>query len=330
MQDSTDRPPSPAAAPSRCGGGRALARYALRRLAQLVPTLLGVTLLTFVLFNVVGGSPAALVLGKNATAAQIAEYDRLHGYDRPLAVQYVSYLGDLSRGDLGESLEYRRPVAQVLREGVGVSLALTVPILLVGTAVALFVGLLCAARAGGALDRAMLGACTALMSVNYVIWVAAGQYLLAYRLGLFPLWGFEDWTYLLLPILVGVLSSLGSDVRFYRTAILDEIRKPYVRTAIAKGLPPARILVRHVLRNSLVPVVTNVSLAVPFLFTGSILLESFYGIPGLGGIGLNAVYASDFATVRAVVLISALLYQLANLLADLAYAWLDPQVRLST
>ena len=109
----------------------------------------------------------------------------------------------------------------------------------------------------------------------------------------------------------------------------DETGKPYVRTAIAKGLSPTRVLVRHVLRNSLIPVVTNVSLAVPFLFTGSILLESFFGIPGIGGIGLNAVYASDFATLRAVVLVSALLYQLANLLADLAYAWLDPQVRLA-
>ena len=259
----------------------------------------------------------------------IADYEHLHGLDRPLVVQYASYLADLARGDLGFSTEYREPVAKVLANGVGVSLALTVPILLLGTAVALLVGLLAAAHAGGKLDRALLGATTALMSVNYVIWVAAGQYFLAYRWGLFPLWGFEDWTYLLLPILVGVLSSLGSDVRFYRTAILDEIGRPYVRTAIAKGLSPMRILVRHVLRNSLIPVVTNVSLAVPFLFTGSILLESFYGIPGLGGIGLNAVYASDFATVRAVVLVSALLYQLANLLADLAYAWLDPQVRLA-
>ena len=321
----------PAAGPAapRRGGGGALGRYALRRLAQLVPTLLGVTLLTFVLFDVVAGSPAAIVLGKNATQEQIEEYDRVHGYDRPLAVRYVRYLGDLARGDLGESLEYREPVAKVLGDGVGVSLSLTVPILVVGTVVALLVGLLCAARAGGPLDRAMLGATTALMSVNYVVWVAAGQYFLAYRLGLFPLWGFEDWTYLLLPVLVGVLSSLGSDVRFYRTAILDEIRKPYVRTAVAKGLSPTRVLVCHVLRNSLIPVVTNVSLAVPFLFTGSILLESFFGIPGIGGIGLNAVYASDFATLRAVVLVSALLYQLANLLADLAYAWLDPQVRLA-
>ena len=306
-----------------------MGRFVIRRLLQLVPTMLGVTLLTFVLFNVIGGSPAALVLDKNATAEQIAEYDHVHGYDRPLLVQYVSYLGDLCRGDFGESLAYRMPVWDVLRDGVGVSLSLTVPILVVGTVVALLVGLLCAARAGGALDRTMLGATTALMSVNYVIWVTSGQYLLAYRLKLFPLWGFEDWTYLLLPILVGVVSGLGSDARFYRTVVLDEIRKPYVRTAVAKGLSPSRVLFRHVLRNSLIPVVTNLSLAVPFLFTGSILLESFYGIPGLGGVGLDAVYASDYATVRAVVLVSAVLYQLSNLLADLAAAWLDPQVRLS-
>ena len=126
-----------------------------------------------------------------------------------------------------------------------------------------------------------------------------------------------------------IKENLESRFGYDLSRTLDEIRRPYVRTAIAKGLSPSRVLVRHVLRNSLVPVVTNVSLAVPFLFTGSILLESFYGIPGLGGIGLDAVYASDYATVRAVVLVSALLYQLANLLADLAYAWLDPQVRLS-
>lgn len=299
----------------------------VRRLLQIVPTLLGVTLLTFLLFNVIGGSPAAQVLGKNATAEQIAEYDHAHGWDRPLLVQYFSYLGDLCRGDFGESLQYRQPVWQVLGRGVGVSLCLTVPILVAGTAVALLLGLLCAAFAGKWPDRAMLGVTTALMSVNYVILVSAGQYLLAYRWRLFPIWGFENWTYLLLPILVGTVSGLGSDVRFYRTVVLDEIRKPYVRTAVAKGLSPARVLFGHVLRCSLVPVITNASLAVPFLFTGSILLESFFGLPGLGGVGLDAVYAADYATVRAVVLLSALLYQLSNLLADLLNAALDPRAR---
>ena len=131
-------------------------------------------------------------------------------------------------------------------------------------------------------------------------------------------------------MLIGVVSSLGSDVRFYRTVILDEVNRPHVRTAISKGLHPATVLLRHVLRNSLIPVVTNVSLSVPFLFAGSILLESFYGIPGLGGLGLNAVNSSDFAMVRAVVIIGAVLYQIANLLADLAYAWLDPRVRIAS
>ena len=150
----------------------------------------------------------------------------------------------------------------------------------------------------------------------------------AFKLKLFPVWGFENWTFLCLPVLIGVISGLGTDVRFYRTVILDEITRPHVRAAIAKGLPRSVVLVRHVLRNSLIPVVTNVRLSVPFLFSGSILLESFYGIPGLGGIGLNAVNSSDAPMVRAVVIIGALLYQPSNLLADLSYAVLDPRVRL--
>ncbi len=304
-------------------------RYTLRRLLQLIPTLIGVTLLTFILFNVVGGSPAMLELGKNASAQAIAEYDKIHGYDLPMYQQYWNFLLDLFRGDLGISLEYKQPVWTVLREGVWVSLALTVPILVIGTALALLIGLVCAASAGKLLDKATLAATTALMSVNYVIWVTAGQYFFAFKLKLFPVWGFENWTYLCLPVLIGVISGLGTDVRFYRTVILDEINRPHVRTAIAKGLPRSVVLVRHVLRNSLIPVVTNVSLSVPFLFSGSILLESFYGIPGLGGIGLNAVNSSDAPMVRAVVIIGALLYQLSNLIADLAYAWLDPRVRLS-
>ena len=305
-------------------------RYALRRLLQLVPTLLGVTLLTFTLFNVVGGSPAAIVLGKNATAEALADYDRMHGYDKPLPIQYVVFLGDLLRGDLGTSIEYHQPAWHVIRDGVLVSLSLTVPILVIGTVLALLVGLLCAATANRLFDKTALAFTTALMSVNYVIWVTAGQYLLAYKLKLFPVWGYENWTYLCLPVLIGVVSSLGSDVRFYRTVILDEVNRPHVRTAISKGLHPATVLLRHVLRNSLIPVVTNVSLSVPFLFAGSILLESFYGIPGLGGLGLNAVNSSDFAMVRAVVIIGAVLYQIANLLADLAYAWLDPRVRIAS
>ena len=294
----------------------------------MIPTLIGVTLLTFVLFNVVSGSPAMIVLGKNASAAAIAEYDHMHGYDQPHYKQYFRFVGELCRGDFGYSNEYRQPVWQVIKEGAWVSLCLTIPILVFGTIIALMAGLICAAWSGKFLDRATLAATTVIMSINYVVWVSAGQHILAYQLQLFPVWGFENWTYLLLPITIGILSGLGSDTRLYRTLIMDEIRRPHVRTAISKGLHPATVLLRHVLRNSLITVVTNVSLSVPFLFAGSILLESFYGIPGLGGIGLNAVNSSDLPMVRAVVVIGAILYQISNLLGDLATAWLDPRVRL--
>ena len=416
-------------------------RYALRRLLELVPTTAGVLLLTFLLFHVVGGSPAEVALGQHANAASLAAFDARYGYDKPLLAgrwapsrawsdgaplpadgrlvpafpltpggwqielrgadspiaatirlaradgaatnelaapfrprafgrrwvadwavpegwtaaqigvdggggpaaararlaqrtahpldsQLFHYLGSLLRGDLGDSTAYGMRVARVLREGVGPSLSLTLPMLAGGTLLALLLAMAAAVWRGRTPDRAVLLGTTLLMSVNYVVWVLAGQYLLAYRLRLFPLWGFEHWTYLLLPVLIGIVSGLGRDTRFYRTVLLDELHRPYVRTAIAKGLRPARILWRHVLRNSLIPIVTYVSLSVPFLFTGSLLLESFFGIPGLGGASLNAIHSADMATVRAIVVLGALLYQLVNLATDLCYAWLDPRVRL--
>ena len=421
-------------------------RYTIKRMLEMVPTTLGILLLTFVLFHVVGGSPAQVIKGKNASAASLAAFDAKYGYDKPLFCghwarlraledgrrktedggrktadvgrvplayalptgtyrlsldgcvpgdnpsvaillqaidggalvtnrvagvrsaamwqvvftvpaeqraaslvlagaapatvrlrkrtgyfldsQLCHFLLGLVRGELGESAEYDISVGQVLRRGIGPSLAITVPILVGGTILAVMLGLFCAMWRDGGVDRAILLVSTLLMSVNYVVWVLAGQYFLAYRLQLFPIWGFEDWTYILLPVLIGVLGGLGRDIRFYRAVILDEIYKPYVRTAWAKGLTGAQVMTRHVLRNSLIPIVTYVSLSIPFLFTGSLLLESFYGIPGLGCVSLNALHSSDMAVVRAVVIVGALLYQVVNLLTDLCYAWLDPRVRL--
>lgn len=399
----------------------------------MAPTTLGVMVLTFLLFHVVGGSPAEVVLGKNATAESLALFDARYGYDKPLLCgswsairalaptprerlektgapgfcrvpiayglpagtyqvtasrvllglketatglsdeamldgpapltfavregwkavtlevggalppalhlrkktagyfdsQFIHYGKALLTGDFGVSTEYNLPVMRVLRSGVGPSLSLTLPILLGGTLIGVLMGLLCAAWRGGATDKAVLLLSTVLMSVNYVVWVLAGQFLLAFKLRLFPIWGFESAAYLVLPVLIGIVSGLGRDVRFFRAAILDEVYKPYVRTAQAKGLSGSRIMVRHVLRNSLIPIVTYISLSIPFLFTGSLMLESFFGIPGLGNVSLNAIHSSDMAVVRAVVLLGALLYQGVNLFTDLCYAWLDPRVRLN-
>jgi len=306
-------------------------KYALRRLAEVVPTTIGILLLSFVLFNVVGGSPAEVVLGKNATAESIAAFNHKWGYDKPLVLsldsQFINFIGSLAKGDLGYSIEMDEPVADILLRGVGPSLSLTVPILVGGTVVALMLAMLAAAFRGGFPDKAVLVGSTVLMSVNYVVWVLLGQFLLSYKAEVFPVWGYKNAFYLVLPVMIGVLSSLGTDVRFFRTAILDESYKPYVLTARSKGLSKVAVMFRHVLPNALIPIVTYVSLSIPWLFTGSLLLESFFGIPGLGSVSINAIHSADMAVVRAVVVLGALLYQFVNLATDLLYAAVDPRVR---
>jgi len=318
-------------------------KYVAKRLLEVIPTTVGILLLTFVLFNVVGGSPAETILGKNATRESIAAFNHKWGYDKPLIFgvrdeakgvrgwwdsQFFRFVGDLAKGDLGYSIENNEPVADILKRGVGPSLSLTVPILVGGVCVALALAMVSAAARGGALDKTILIGSTLLMSVNYVVWVLAGQFLLSYKAGLFPVWGYGGVFYLALPVMIGIVSSMGVDVRFFRTAILDEMYKPYVLTARAKGLSRSVIMTRHVLRNALIPIVTYVSLSIPYLFTGSLLLESFFGIPGLGSVSINAIHSADMAVVRSVVVLGALLYQLVNLATDLAYGFLDPRVRL--
>ena len=320
-----------------------MVRYVLKRLAETIPTTIGILLLTFVLFNVVGGSPAEVILGKNATAELVAAFNHKWGYDKPLIFgdcsdcsivrlfdsQFFNFVGGLCKGDFGYSIENQEPVIEVLKRGVGPSLSLTVPILIGGVIVALMLALLAAAMRGGWVDKAVLVFSAVLMSVNYVIWVLAGQFFLSYKAGLFPVWGYENAFYLALPVLIGIFSSLGTDVRFFRTAILDEVYKPYVLTARAKGLSGWTIMTRHVLRNALIPIVTYVSLSIPYLFTGSLLLESFFGIPGLGSVSINAIHSADMAVVRAIVVLGALLYQFVNLITDVLYAFLDPRVRMT-
>ena len=238
------------------------------------------------------------------------------------------YAGQLARLDFGTSTSLNRPVAQLLKEGIGPSLALTIPILLVELATSLTLALWCAHWKGRWPDRALVGVCVGLMSVNYLVWIVVGQFVLAYKWGWFPVWGFESWKNLLLPVLIGVATGLGVNVRFYRAMLLEEMNKDYVRTARAKGLSNGRILYVHVLRNALGPVIVNVALALPFLYTGSLLLENFFGIPGLGYLSLNAIHSSDVDVVRAVVLVGALLFTAANVLADVALAWADPRVKL--
>ena len=165
------------------------------------------------------------------------------------------------------------------------------------------------------------------MSVSYLALIIFSQWLLGYYWNLFPVWGWDDWRNLALPVIVGIISGTGSGVRFYRTVFLNEIGKPYLRTAIAKGDSPFRVYFRHLLKNAAIPIITRASTVLPFLFTGSLLLESFFGIPGLGFRGVDALNSSDLQTLKALVILGAFLFVFINLLTDLAYAWVDPRVR---
>lgn len=313
-------------------------KYVFRRISEAIPTTLGILLVTFLLFNVViGDSPALTILGKGASEESVKAFNRRYGYDKPLIIggddvfdsQFFAFIKNVASGDLGYSAKMNEPVKDVLKRGVGPSLSLTVPILVFGSVLALFFATLSAAYRGRAPDRIILFVSATLMSVNYVVWVLLGQFFLAFKAEWFPVWGYGSAEYMVLPVMIGVLSSLGMDVRFYRTAILDELYKPYVLTARSKGLGRFAVMTRHVLGNALIPIVTYISLSIPYLFTGSLLIESFFGIPGLGSVSIDAIHSADLAVVRAVVVLGALVYQIVNLATDILYAFLDPRVRVA-
>ena len=166
------------------------------------------------------------------------------------------------------------------------------------------------------------------MSMSYLVTIIFGQWLLGYRLDLFPVWGYGGTTYFILPVMIGIFSGIGSNLRFFRTVFIDELRKEYLRTALAKGCTPLSIFSTHLLRNAMVQIITKIGAGLPFIFTGSLLLESFFGIPGLGFAGMQSLYDSDIQMLKALVMMSAILFIVMNLLTDIAYAWADPRIKL--
>ncbi|MCD6023424.1 MAG: putative transporter, permease protein [Fibrobacteria bacterium] len=304
-----------------------------RRLLHALATLFGITLLIFALFHWVGGNPAIRMVGKNATVEEIARVSRQMGFDRPFWTQYLDYLGDLVRFDFGRSWETRQRVSEMILDGLGPSLSLAIPAFLLGTVVALTVALTAALYRDRWPDRTLVMLAIAGMSVSMLAFIIAAQYLFAFRAGWFPISGWEPGLrgvpFLALPVGIWIAASLGSAVRFYRAVFIEEMRKEYVLTARAKGLAWPRILTRHVLPNAMIPVLTHVVMELPMLFTGSLLLENFFGIPGLGNMSINAINASDLPVIKAMTFIGAVLYLGANILGDVLYAVVDPRVRVS-
>ena len=308
--------------------------FFIRRLWQTVPTLLGVVLLVFVLFNWVGGDPAYLLAGKIPNPEQIESIRRSLGVDQPYWVQLWIFVKQVASADFGASWSTNEQVSRIFATRLGPSLTVLLPLLLISTFIALAAAMLVAYWRGSLTDRAIMVGCTVAQSVSILVYILVFQYLLAYQLGWFPVQGWGGnlaenlLRYAALPILVGVVVSLAPDIRLYRSFFLDEIGQDYVRTARAKGLSEHRVLWLHVMRNAAIPVVTNVLIQLPGLLAGAFLIERFFSIPGIGREVILAVERSDFPVIKAVTVYVAVATLVINLLSDLLYKLLDPRVQL--
>jgi peptide/nickel transport system permease protein len=310
-----------------------MVQYIIRRLLYMIPVLLGVSLVIFILFNMIGGDPTAVLLGKNANARAMADLREQLGLNKSLFLQYIDVVKSAFTFDFGRSWATRQEITYMIRQGAYPSLCLTIPAFVISTVLSLLISLVVAFYRGKGIDLFVRFICIAGMSISALTYILAFQWLFAFELGWFEISGFEygfpDFIpYIALPAIIWIILSLGPDVRFFRTVILDEIYQDYVRTARAKGLSEVTILLKHVLRNALIPIITYVVIQIPFLILGALLLESFFGIPGLGGITLNALNSSDFPVIKAMAILSSVVYIMFSLISDVLYTFADPRVKL--
>ncbi len=319
--------------------------YFLRRLLYAVPIVFGVMLLTFVLFFMVQSPKimAKRILGPKATPQAVENWMHNRGYDKPRFYnttpgqkwhdsQFFNHIWSLATFDLGKSDATGEPVIAKFKKGAIPSLLITVPAFVLGFAFSLAIALFLAFVRKSMLDVGGVIACVVLMSITIMVYVILGQWVIAVQMSWLPAFGFNPsglstLKFLILPVVVYVAAGLGGDVRLYRAIFLEEVHQDYVRTAQAKGASHERVLFLHVLKNGMISLITLVVSSLPFLIMGSLVIENFFGIPGLGSLTIDAIRTSDFAVVRAAVYLGSLLYLSGLLLTDLCYAAVDPRIR---
>ncbi len=322
--------------------------YIIRRILYAIPILIGVNILTFMLFFVINSPDdmARMNLGmKRVTPEAVESWKRERGYDRPLlynsSAEGMDALTDtiffqksvkLFQFDFGSS-DSGRDIGYDISQRMWPSLAIAIPVLIVGLLVNITYALLIAFFRATYIDFWSVVLCVVMMSISGLFYIIGGQFLVGKLLHLVPISGYDTGLhavkFLILPALIGVIGGIGAGTRWYRTLFLEEINKDYVRTARAKGLSETRVLFRHVLKNAMIPILTGVVVVLPLLFMGSLITESFFGIPGLGSYTIDAINSQDFAIVRAMVFLGSVLYILGLLLTDISYTLVDPRVRLS-
>lgn len=309
-----------------------MAAYLIRRLWQMIPTLAGVVLLVFLLFKFFGGDPAEILGGLNATPEQIAAIRQELGLDQPWSAQLWIFVKSILTFDWGHSWATNEPVSSLFASRLPATLTVMVPILILDTLLALPIAMWVAYRRGSLTDRTIMVVTTVALSISFLVYVIVGQYFFGFRLGWFPVQGWSDstltnlLTYAPLPVLLAVAVGIAPQTRLYRSFLLDELGQDYVRTARAKGMGEGTVLFKHVLRNAMIPILTNIGLALPSIFVGSFLIEVFFSIPGLGREVLLAVNRSDYPVIQAVTVYLAVLTMLINLLTDLMFKVVDPRV----
>jgi peptide/nickel transport system permease protein len=310
-------------------------RYLLRRLMYAVPILIGVSLATFALFYLTVPPEQMAkqnISAKNPTPEQIQDWLVARGYDKPISEQFVKHMRGMFLFDFGKSDTSDEPIAERLQTGVGPSMLVGSFVLFGAVAISVMVALVVAAFRGTYLDHWVTLICVLMMSLTFLVYIIGGQFLFAKMFRWFPLAGFQEgaagFRFVLLPAIVGIVAALGGNVRFYRTVMLDEMSRDHIRTAMAKGVSGTRVLFVHVLKNASIPILTSFVLSLPFVVTGSLLLESFFGIPGIGTYMVDAINGQDFAVIRALVFLGTILYVAGSILTDLSYALVDPRVRL--
>ena len=309
-----------------------MAAYLIRRLWQMIPTLLGVVLLVFLLFKFFGGDPAEILGGLNATPEQVQAIRDQLGLNRPWYVQLGIYLKGIVTLDWGRSFATNEAVGHIFATRLPATLTVMLPILVLDTLLALPIAMWVAYRRGSLTDRVVMVIITVALSVSFLVYIIVGQWLFGFKLGWFPVQGWSDSvlknlvTYVPLPVMLAVMVGIAPQTRLYRTFFLDELGHDYVRTARAKGMTERAVLFRHVLRNAMIPILTNIGLALPGIFVGSFLIEVFFSIPGLGREVILAVNRSDYPVIQALTVYLAMLTMLINLTVDILYKLVDPRV----
>ncbi len=308
--------------------------YILRRIAQMIPTLLGVILLIFFIFKFFGGDPVEIMAGMKASPERLASLRAQLGLDKSVLEQLWVFVQQVFTFNWGKSWTTNEAISDIFAARLPATLTIMVPILLLDVVLATGAGLAVAYVRGSLTDRAIMVISTVALSISFLVYIIVGQYLFGFVLGWFPVQGWSNsvWknllTYAPLPVFLTVLVGLAPQTRLYRSFFLDEIGQDYVRTARAKGVSENTILFKHVLRNAMIPILTNVATGLPGVFIGSFLIEVFFSIPGLGREIIVAVSRSDYPVIQAVTVYLAALTMVINLSTDVLYKFVDPRVTL--